>query len=147
MTTRVVSRIWSSRRSAAQERAVYRPHEGAAEHGEDCDGSTVAGLNEGQFGTRRLRWKVGRPNSPPGALEDLEDLVLAVDVVTHRHYIDAGIGQLFKATNGQSGTASGILRVADNQADLPAGYQSGQGLADDFPARRTNHIANEQDIE
>ena len=93
------------------------------------------------------RGKVGRANGPVGPLEDLEDLVLAVDVVAHGHDVDAGLDQLLEAAEGQPRAAGGVLGVADDQADPPARDQPGQGLADDLPAGRADDVADEQDLE
>ncbi len=64
-------------------------------------------------------------------------------MIAHRHRVDAGIDQFLKATDSQSRTAGGVLRVAYDQADLPAGNEPGKGLANDLATWRTHDIADE----
>ncbi len=129
------------------ERTVDGSHECPTEHGENGSRRAIAGLDQCEFRPGCIEWEVGRSEYPVGGLEDLEDLVLAVDMVAHGHRIDAGISQLFEATNGQSRAAGGVFRIADDQSDLPPRNQPWQGLADDLTSWRTNDIADEQDIE
>src|SRR5262249_2693001 len=84
-------------------RAVNGSHVGAAEHGEDCRERTVACLDERQLWARRLDGKIGRPQDTIGPLEDLEDLVLPVDMVAHRHDVDPGLEELLVAAKREAG--------------------------------------------
>ena len=129
------------------ERVVDRPHVGPAQHGEDGDGGAVAGRDAARAPGRANRREVGRAEHVGGPVEDLEDLVLAVDVVAHGHDVHAGVDQLLVAAEGQPRAAGGVLGVADDQADAPARDEPGQDLADDLAARRADDIADEQDFQ
>ena len=110
-------------------------------------GGAVAGLDQRELRAGRIGGKVGRPEHVVGAVEDLEDLVLAIDVVAHRHDVDAGLDQLFVAFDGQARAAGGVLGVADDQAQPPARDEPGQDLADDLAARGADDVADEEDLQ
>src|SRR5262249_53509597 len=65
------------------ERVVDRAHVGPAQDGEHGDGRAVAGGDAGELRAGGIERVVGRADHIAGPVEDLEDLVLAVDVVPH----------------------------------------------------------------
>ena len=100
-----------------------------------------------EFRPGRIGGKLAARRTLSGAIEDLEDLILAIDVVTHRHDVDAGLDQFFVAFQGQARPAGGVLGIADDQPEPPPRDQTGQHLADDLAARSTDDVTDEEDFQ
>ena len=90
---------------------------------------------------------IGGAEDLAGAIEDLEDLILAINVVAHRHDVDAGLDQFFVAFQGQARPAGGVLGVADDQSQPPARDQTRQHLAHDLAAGSTDDVTDEEDFQ
>src|SRR5262249_12280979 len=82
-----------------------------------------------------------------GPVEDLEDLILAVDVIAHRQHVHARVDQLLVAAERQPGPAGSVLAITDHQAQAPAGDEPGQDLAHDLATWRPHDIADEQNFQ
>ena len=84
--------IRSSNAVGRAERAVDRLHEGPAEQREDGDRRPVAGRRPcASSAPGASGGKLAGRSTSAGPVEDLEDLILAIDVIAHRHDVDAGL--------------------------------------------------------
>ena len=80
-------------------------------------------------------------------LEQVEDLILAVDVVAHRENIDACVDEFLVTFHCQSRAPRGVFGVANDQPDSPASDQPGHDLADDLSAGCPDDVADEEDFQ
>ena len=128
------------------ERAVDRVHEHAADQIHHRDLDAVGRPEAAPADARRAGRKIRRTQQTRFALEVIEDLPLAPDVIAGGEHVDAGVEQLAATVRIDPGATRNVLAVGDHEARLGAMDELRQQPAHGEPPGFADDVAEEEDV-
>ena len=128
------------------ERTVDRVHEHAADQIHHRDLPPIGERKASPTLAGRAGRKIVRAQQARLALEIVDDLAVAPDVITRGADVDAGIEQLLAAVRIDAGAAGDVLAVDDNEARLGAVNQLRQQRPHRKAPRFADDVAEEEEI-
>src|SRR5277367_2136664 len=89
--------------------------------------------------------KIGRAQQARLVRHEIENFTFVPTMVATGDDVDAKAEQLFHNTRGNAEAGGGVFAIGDDQVDLAVFHKVGEAFLNDFAARGTDNVADEQD--